>query len=251
MARMQPSPFNIGAGGAPLGQLKSRAGNFAANAALIVRLLLRKDTGLRILSWSNIIVTFLGMMALHWFDNAHFGLYTLFGGGVMYGNNTALRNFALAWLALAVFEHFKRLDEEKRGVEPHNFSPGISRLGLGEFIPYGPKVIAVAVEPALAFLLGALLRRLGFSMLGWVVIASALCFAVCEWRLYQQVKEHRRDMRDMGKEAQWETEFANQSAATDGPAHEPEAMDTGMDGLDQGGGKPNHVADEAVPGGAL
>src|ERR1700683_4894955 len=123
MARVQPSPFDIGAAATPWGNWGARGGNFAALAALIVRLPLRKGVGFRNLSWRSIAVVTIGMLALNWFDNVHFSMFTLFGGGVSYGDHTALRNYALVWLALAVWEHFKRLDEEKRGAEPHNFSP--------------------------------------------------------------------------------------------------------------------------------
>jgi hypothetical protein len=191
------------------------------------------------------------MLALHWFDNVHFSLFMLFGGGVAYGNHTSLRNFALAWLALAAWEHFKRLDEEKRGVEPHNFSPGVSRFGLKEFLPFSPKVIAVAVEPALTFLAGALLRRVGFSMLGWVIIGASLCFSLSEWRLYQQTREHRRDMRDLAKEGLWESGLMKQSS---GPQTEcgSEPIQTGIDGLEgEIANRRQGRAESPAPGGAL
>lgn len=173
------------------------------------------------------------MMGLNWFDNVHFSFGLLFGGGLVYGNHTALRNFVLAWLALAVYEHFKRLDEEKRGVQPHNYSPGVSRLGLGELLPFSPKVIAVAVEPGLVFLAGAVLRRLGFSMLGWV-IGSAVCFAISQWRLYSQAKEHARDMSDLAKEGVCESDLMREGAErkawhVDGDAS---GLATGIDGLE-------------------
>jgi len=139
MARIQPSPFDIGAGGAPLGQLRAKGGNFAALAALIVRLPLRKNVGFRNLSWSNIVVVTLALLVLQWFDNLHFNFFTLlFGVGVIYGHNIAVLYFAIAWAALAVFERFKRLDEEKQGIEPHNFWQGDSRFGLKEFLLLSP-----------------------------------------------------------------------------------------------------------------
>ena len=233
MARVQPSPFDIGAGGAPLGQLRARGGNFAALAALIVRLPLRKNVGFRNLSWSNIIVVTLALLGLQSFDNLHFNPFALlFGGGVIYGNHTAIRNYALVWAALAIFERYQRISEEKRGIEPHNFWQGDSRFGLKEFLPFSQKVIAFAVEPGLAFLAGAVLRRVGFSLLGWIVIVSALCFGVSEWRLYQRVKEDRRDKRDLGKEAQWEADLANESAGRYEAAQDPEPIQTGIDGLE-------------------
>jgi hypothetical protein len=163
-----------------------------------------------------------------------------------------LRNFALAWLALAVFEHFKRLDEEKRGVEPHNFWQGDSRLGLKEFLPLKPRIIAVAVEPGIAFLAGAVLRRLGFSMLGWVVIASSLFLAISEWRLSRQTIDHRRDQRDLGKEAQWEAELANESAGRHEPEESHDVLHTDIDGLQTDIANRKQAATrEAAQGGAL
>jgi hypothetical protein len=233
MARSTPSPFDIGAGGAPLGALKARGGNFAAISALIVRLPLRDKPGFRLLSWSNIAVVFLAMQGLQVWDNIHFSLFTLFGGGVVYGDHTSLFYFAFLWLALAVFENFKRLDEEKRGVQPHNFSPEESRFDLAGFLPLSPKVIAIAVEPGLAFLAGAILRRLGFSMLGWVIIGSAFCFAFSEWQFFEQVREHRRDLHDIGLEAQWEAGLANTSAARQDGIENSEPIHTGIDGLER------------------
>jgi hypothetical protein len=231
MARIQPSPFNIGGAANPLGHWSARGVSFAALAALIVRLPVRKDVGLRNLSWSCIIVVTIGMLVLQWFDNVHLSLFSFFGGGVSYSNHAALRNYALAWFAFAAWEHFKRLSEEKRGVEPHNFSPGTSRLGLTEFLPFTPKVIAVAVEPALAFLCGALMRRFGFSMLGWALMGAALCFAGSEWQLYQQTREHRRDMRDLAKEGHWQSALMKQNPGEQGELG-PEAIHTGITGLE-------------------
>ena len=64
---------------------------------------LRAKTGKRLLAWLSILAVALAMLGLNWFDNLHVSLFTLFGGGVAYGDHTALRNFALAWAALAVF----------------------------------------------------------------------------------------------------------------------------------------------------
>ncbi len=253
MARVQPSPFNIGGTATPLGNWSRRGGSFAAVGAMPVRLPLRKNVGLRQLGWHDIVVVFLGLLALNWWSNVHFSMWTLLGGGVVYDNHAALRNFALAWAALAVFERLKRLDEEKRGAQPHTYSPGVTRLGLHEFLPLSPKVIAVAVEPALAFLSGAMCRRLGFSMLGWVIIASAVCFSISEWRVFEQLKEHGRDIGDMGLEAQWEADLMKQNGerkAWHGDG-QTSGLATGIDGLEGSIGKRTEPVDGASAGGAL
>jgi hypothetical protein len=225
MARSERSPLDVRPG-APLGRWSDRGGNLAALAAMIVRLPLRALVGLRNLSWGAIAFDTVGMLALQWFDNVHFSFSLFFGGGVFYGNHTALRNFAILWLGFAIVERFKRLDEERRGEEPHTLSPGVSRLGLAEILPLEPKIIAVAVEPALGFLAGAVLRRFGFSMLGWVIIVSSVCFSLTEWRLYQQTKEHRRDLRDLAKEGVWESDLMDDKPQPFNAGHSSDALST-------------------------
>ena len=234
--RTEKSPLNIGMSAAALGQWSARGGSFAAHAALLVRLPMREKVGLGNLSWGAIGSVTVGMLALQWFVNIHLSLYSLFGGGVLYGDDTSIRNFALVWLVLAAWEHRKRIEEEREGTEPHNHWPGISRLGLSDFLPLTPKVIAVAVEPALGFLAGALMRRLGFSMLGWMIIVASVCFCLSEWQVYQQAKQHRRDMRDIAKEGDWEAELmkdaAEQKKNADHHSGEASALATGVDGLE-------------------
>jgi hypothetical protein len=255
MARIQPSPMNPFAAGStpsPLGPWGARGGNLAELGALIVRLPLRAKTGKRLLAWGSIAVVTLAMLGLNWFDNLHVSLFTLFGGGVVYGNHTAVLNFALVWAALAVFERLKRIQEQKRGVQPHTYSPGMSRLGLSEFLPLRPKVIACAVEPAMAFLGGAVVRRFGFSLLGWIIIAASACFCISEWRYFEREKEHVDDMGDLGLEAQWESDLMKQNGARragrgDGATS---GLATGIDGLEDAiGQRSRESAGEATGGG--
>jgi hypothetical protein len=255
--RPQTSWFDTGLGSVPVAGNTARYNRFTALAALINRLLLRKEVGLDLLSVGNIVIVALALLVLQWFDNLHFSLFALLGGGVIYGNHTSLRNFAIAWAALALFERFQRLEEEKRGVEPHTLSPGVGRFGIEEFLPLSPKVIALGVEPGLAFLAGAALRRLGFSMLGWVILGSAVCFAISEWRFYSQEKRHKRDLRNIDKEARREAELMNQGGAQQaGPSSQAASgLATGIDGLEDSIGKHKQEGDEdndaALAGGAL
>jgi hypothetical protein len=254
MARMQPSPLNPFGSAAPFGLLGARGVDFIERAALVVRLALRRDCGRNLVSPGNIILVTLGMLFLHWFDNVHFGLYTLFGGGVIYGNHIALLYFAIAWAALATFEKLKRLEEEKRGEHPHTYSPGVSRFDLEECLPIDPRWIARVVEPGLAFLSGAVCRRLGLGMLGWVIICSAICFCISECRLYQRTKKHILDRGDIGLEAQWEADLLKQNAQRKASAAggTTPGLATGIDGLEDSIGKLRQErAGEAAGGGAL
>src|ERR1700761_1206404 len=102
--RAQTSWLN---GAVPFGQSGAKTRNLPELGSLIVRVPLRAYVGKRRLAWGNIIVVFLGLMAIQWFDNLSFNfnpLSFLFGGGVRYGNHTAVRNFALLWGAFAIFE---------------------------------------------------------------------------------------------------------------------------------------------------
>jgi hypothetical protein len=149
-----------------------------------------------------------------------------------------------------------RLDEEKRGVEPHTLLPGTSRFGLEEFLPVSPKVTAVVVEPALAFLAGAVLHRLGISLLGWVLMVSSLCFGLTQFRLTQQVKRHRRDVRNIGKEALWESDLMKETAGQRASGFDATAgLPTGIDGLEgstrQGGRADRDEDNAASVGGAV
>ena len=65
-----------------------------------------------------------------------------------------------------------------------------------------------------------------------VIIGAALCFAVAQWRLYRQTKEHRRDMRDLAKEGAWESELAKQSPQPETP-RTVGAIGTGIEGLEE------------------
>lgn len=249
MAQTQPSVFDIGGSGAPLGALRDASRNFTALGAMPVKLPMRKNIGLLNLSWANIIVVTLAMLALQWGSNLRFNLFAmLLGGGVIYGDDASLRNFAFLWAALAIFERFRRLAEEKRGVEPHNFWQGDSRFGFAEFLPLRPKIIAIAVEPGLTFLTGAVMRRLGFGALGWVIILSSVCFAVSEWRLSRQMIDRRRVRRDTDKEAQWEAELANEGTGRSEKNDNGEPLSTGIGGLEA---EIRNRARETAEGGAL
>jgi len=43
-------------------------------------------------------------------------------------------------------------------------------------------------------------------------MVSSLCFGLTQFRLTQQVKRHRRDVRNIGKEALWESDLMKETA---------------------------------------
>jgi hypothetical protein len=251
------NPFTVGGAPTPLGPWGARGGNLAELSALIVRVPLRARTGKRLLAWGSIAADTAAMLGISWFDNLHVSPFTLFGGGVVYSDHTALRNFAVGWAVVTVSERFMRLNEQKRRLQPHTYSPGESRLGLKTFLPFTPKVIACAVEPALAFLGGAVLRRLGFPPLGWVIMASSACFCISEWRFFEREKDHIDDMGDLGLEAQWESDLmkGNAERKVSRDSGTAPGLATGIDGLEGSIGKRRREDDDednaALAGGAL
>jgi hypothetical protein len=256
--RDTPSFLNTRGAAAPLSDWTTRGRNFAALASLPVHVLVRKKLGVRVVSLGSVGAVSAGLLGLQAFDNIHVNLGTFLGGGVVYDHHTAIRNLVFAFVPVTLFERFQRTHEEKHGLETqHSYSPGISRFGLDKFLPFSPKVIAVAIEPALGILTGAVCRRLGFSLLGWVIIASSVAFCLSQWQLYQNDKEHRRDRRDLGFEAQWESELMKQNAERKTRRDDSLAsgLATGIDGLEGSIGQHRRPSDDegadALAGGGL
>jgi hypothetical protein len=248
--RTQRSWFDTGHGSVPVGGQKARYNRFTALGALPTQLLLRMLLGLDVVSVENIVLVTAALLALQAWDNIHFSFWSLLGGGVMWGDHISVFFFAIAWVMLALFERFQRLEEEKQGTEPHTLSKGVSRFGVQDIVPLSEKAICEGVEPGLAFLAGAVLRRLGFSMLGWIFICSSVCWALTEWRFYHQEKRHIRDLRNLDKEGRREAELTKPVAYRSGSGSE--TLHTGIDGLEpEIENRRRESEREAAAGGAL
>lgn len=174
--------------------------------SLSVRVPLRRNIGLDMLKKSQLACSAGLMLAASAFGNIHFG-FSLFGGvQVAHGSDNSLLFYAFLVLGLGFWQRYKRLQEEKAGTEPHTFWPGDG--WLYDVLPLERKYIDMAVEPALVFLTGALLRyRLDCGLLGLWLMASALAYFATEKMWQSQMQKFVRQHKNIGIEAKWWAEY--------------------------------------------
>ena len=94
----------------------------------------------------------------------------------------SLMYFGQAFLVAGLWQRRERWKDLVHGEPWHTFSHGVSWF---EFLPIRQDLVYRVVDPALAFLAGLVLRKLGFSSLGLWVMFSALCFQLVEQRVYE------------------------------------------------------------------
>ena len=151
-------------------------------AALSVWLPLRKNIGLKILRIPILAGMVFLMLAFSWVGNVHIGLSMFTGIGIQYDDDSSLFYYALLVLGLGIWQHWKRLQERKLGIQPHRYSVGDG--WFYGFVPLPRKHIDMFVDPAVAFVVGGLLRyELGFGLLGLWLMWSAV--ATCGMEVYR------------------------------------------------------------------
>lgn len=171
--------------------------------ALSVFIIMRVNIGLDRLSYSQLAAVTALMLVASGFGNIHFGFSLFSGLQVLHGSDNSLFYYAFLVLWLGIWQRRKRLQEEKRGTEPHTYWPGDGRL-YG-FIPLERKYIDMLVEPALVFLAGAVLRyRLGCGLLGLWLMASAVALCITEKMWQGEENKFIRTRNNLRKEAEWE-----------------------------------------------
>jgi hypothetical protein len=149
----QQSQFSIPDAPLPFKSTVEKAHGILNLMALSVRLPLRRNVGksrVGVLHLAGMTALMLGVSFIGNFD-----LWSwLFGGGSGDDDNS-LRNYALLVLALGIWQRRKRISEFKHSVQPHRMHPGDS--WFESFVPLSRKVIHAGLEPALVFILGAVL----------------------------------------------------------------------------------------------
>jgi len=187
----QQSQFSIPDAPLPFKSTVEKAHGILNLMALSVRLPLRRNVGksrVGVLHLAGMAGVMLGVSFIGNFDLWGW----LFGGGSRDSDNS-LRNYALLVLALGMWQRRKRISEFKRGMQPHRMHPGDS--WLDGFVPVPRKVINAGVEPALVFILGAVLYyQLDVVALGLWLMASAV--ALCVMDCLYQMQEKERDEAD-------------------------------------------------------
>jgi hypothetical protein len=219
-----PVPFQ-GAGDTALG--------IAMLLSLPVRVMLRRHIGLHLLKKRYLAGMTALLLLASWMGNLSLS-FSLFGGlRAQSADDLSLWYFTLfVFLPLGIWQLVQRMSEEKRGVEPHTYWAGDG--WWYSFVPLPDKYVDMLIDPLVAFIAGALLRyRLGCGLLGLWVMIGAFCLLLVEKTRYAQALEHRRDRRNLIKEAGWDAGFlrgggAGQGEATPNGASIPTGNDAGL-----------------------
>jgi hypothetical protein len=178
----------------------------AEKLALLSAVPLRWDMGIDRLSKATLAYMTLFWLLMSWWGNVHLS-FSMFGGlRVQSGNDASLKSYALlVWLPLAVWQHVRWICKEKRGTEPHTWWAGDGHWY--SFIPLPDKYIDMLIDPAVAFLAGLLLSRLGYEVLGFWICVSACALFVSEKIRYSEVRKRQRELGNMDKEARWDATY--------------------------------------------
>ena len=227
----------------------NQPGRLVSLAAMPTKLPMRKGVGIGHLGFGSRFVVFEGLMLAHFLFNVRINLFSIFGGGVGWAGLTQIRNFAFAWAVLHFVERRKRICEEKEGQPAHTWSQGVSRFGLEKLLGLlglPERWTAIAVEPAIAFLCGAVMRRLGLGPLGILLMISAACFAVSQIQVAENEKQDIRDRNDQALENQRAADLMK-GRSGEPPREEAGAgLSTGLGGLNF---KPQAGAENSAMGG--
>ena len=220
-------------GGTPAANRHLETGkNIVFHIALGVMVFMRREVGFFNLGYGSLFFVAFGMVMLG--AIVHFPLFTwFFGNWIAMGDYKSLARFALVFLGMGLWQRHQRKQEKWNPDRPHGHSLGVS--WFADFLPVREDYVYRYIDPAVAALIGALLRyRLGFPLLGFFVMASAGCLCLVEVQLYQQTELNDWGLGDRGKEAQrdgdvlknmsGQAEARRSSRATHG-------IPTGSDGL--------------------
>jgi len=172
----QETPFPV-----RLRQMRDAGVAFAMFPALTIMLFLRTRLGFRVLSLGALFGTAFFLYVLNGIGNFHIAL-PLVGRFGAARPSESLRDFALLFLALGLWERRKRWKELLEGARWHTRSRGISRL---EFLPIRTEWVYRYIDPAVAFTAGLCIKKAGFSGLGLWIMFGAICL---RW-----VEEYSRD----------------------------------------------------------
>lgn len=201
MATKQRSSYAPPAPPMPFEGLNDKGYGILLLISLLDLVPLRTDIGLGLLKITYLAGIVVLSFVFTWLGNLHLSL-SLFGGlGVRTDDDMSLLIYIFfVFVPRFIWQRVQRLREEKYGVEPHNYSFGNGRW-YG-FIPLPDKYLDMVVDPLVSFIVGGLLRyRLGCGLLGLAVMVSAVALAAVEKMRYARALQHKRDRRDIEKEA--------------------------------------------------
>jgi hypothetical protein len=209
MSTQQRSGHRVGGDVGNLGRLRESGMGIAMLLATSPILFMRIKAGIRILAKSTLFAMTFCMLVFSWISNLHFSLL----GGISSGDDWSLVLLAIASLFKGFWERRKRKEEIRRGEPEHTLSHGRTWFS---FLPIREDLIERFVDPAVTFILGAVLHKLGLALGSWLMV-TAVAFAIVERAVYLKGEDQFFNDIDTGIEAklraQVMTHFASQEAA--------------------------------------
>ncbi len=160
--------------------------------ALTLIIFMRMRCGFRLLSYASLFGTAFFLFLLNGIGNLHVAI-PLAGRFGATNSTESLRNFALLFLALGLWQRHLRWRELLSGVLWHTRSRGVSYF---EFLPLRLDWVYRFVDPILAFLGGMCIRKLGYNGLGLWIMFSALCLRIVEDYAHEKSLERECDIHD-------------------------------------------------------
>jgi hypothetical protein len=182
--------------------------------------------GYEMLPLGGMIKTTLALLAAS--SVVNFPLVTwILGNQIARGDDSSLRLFAVAFLAVGLWLRQQRKQEKWDPKRPHRLDPGVSWFS---FLSIREDYVYRFVDPGVVFLAGVALRgQRGSALLGLYLMIAAGALAVFEWELYQRTEQHDWQLGDGPKEAARDAEAMKGMAGRDAGTSQEGAIPTGMD----------------------
>jgi hypothetical protein len=170
--------------------------------ARTVMLPLRKEMGYRQLTLGALVGTTCVLCGLNAIGNWHVSVPLLGNIGAAH-QSESLRNYGLAFLGYGLWQRHRRWRDLLAGKLWHTRSRGVSYF---EFLPIRQDLIYRNIDPAVSFLAGCVLRKVGFSRLGLWVIFSSVCWRLVEERVHEISLDRDLDVVDSLAESKVQAE---------------------------------------------
>jgi hypothetical protein len=158
--------------------------NIAFTVCFPVMPLLRRKLGYRFISLPRLLI----MLVVLWVAGTFFAFSSI-------GRNIwLLYLFALAFLVVGIVARQLRWNDIKKGIPWHSRSRGIS--WFNSFLPFSDSVVKRFVDPASVFIVGLLFAFVLQPLLGYYLLAAAVCMFAWESYDYQRSIDLMLDQLD-------------------------------------------------------
>ncbi len=200
--------------------------------ALTVIVFMRRGVGWRVLTLGSLYGMAAVLYILQGIGNYHVSI-PLVGVVGAHHQTVSLKIFGLVFLAVGLWQRRVAWKELVRGgTSDTTYSLGESHF---EFLPVKKSILYRVIDPAITFLMGLCLHRLGFIGLSLWFIFASVCWRLLEQHRYERQLDEHLDGRDRLIEAEvlamaaehWQR--GAMDTKTGGP--HPDAIATGVDSI--------------------